>query len=273
MLSCCLTTFTSQQCCSAKFASNTDTAVFFGTEGQVKSYQNHTWPLRFLQALTRSCDTHDHSGASNIMLPSVLLSCADGDVEALLDFDQQDLLPTITGEDGSVLLPKGPRWHQPRRRSSLVNNPLAMQLASALEMKSRNGTGAEQYSPPEASAYGSALVSELRQDDESFFSDKSELEAEAPTLAAALGARRSSLQMPTPSNPSASESVYSMRRKPISRHVSHLGYGQPGKVLSRLRRSSNGDDEMFPVKIRRRSDEPTLVFEGMRGPLAHSSLA
>ena len=194
-----------------------------------------------------------------------LLMHADGDVEALLDIDQQDLLPMIKGEDGSILLPKGPRWPQPRRRSSLINNPLAIQLADSLspDSKSRNATRAEQYSPPSASAYGSALVSELRQDDESFFSDKSDMESEAPTLAAALGARRSSLLMPTPSNPSATESMTSMRRKPLSRHVSHIGYSQPGKVLSRLRRSSNGDDDMFPVKMRRRSDETSMVFSGV----------
>ena len=193
---------------------------------------------------------------------------ADGDVEALLDIDQQDLLPMIKAEDGSILLPKGPRWPQPRRRSSLINNPLAIQLADSLspDSKSRNAaaTRAEQYSPPSASAYGSALVSELRQDDESFFSDKSDMESEAPTLAAALGARRSSLLMPTPSNlPSATESMTSMRRRPLSRHVSHIGYSQPGKVLSRLRRSSNGDDDVFPVKMRRRSDETSMVFSGV----------
>ena len=169
----------------------------------------------------------------------------------------------IKAEDGSILLLKGPRWPEPRRRSSLINNPIAMKLADSLVHKSEHATRAEQYSPPD-SAYGSALVSELRQDDESFFSDKSEMESEAPTLAAALGARRSSLLMPSCSNnPLASDSITSMRnRRPLSRHVSHIGYGQPGKVLSRLRRSSNGDDEMFPVKMRRRSDETSMMLPG-----------
>ena len=191
---------------------------------------------------------------------------ADGDIEALLDFDQQDLLPMIKAEDGSILLPRGPQWPQPRRRSSLIHNPLAMQLADSLVHKSEHATRAEQYSPPMA-AYGSALVSELRQDDESFFSDKSEMEAAAPTLAAALGARRSSLLMPSPCNSSV-DSITSMRnRKPVSRHASHIGYSQPGKVLSRLRRSSNGDDEMFPakmlpVKMRRSSDETSMSLSG-----------
>ena len=190
----------------------------------------------------------------------------DGDMEALLDFDQQDLLPMIKAEDGTILLTRGPRWPQPRRRSSLINNPLAVKLADSLVHKSEHATRAEQYSPP-MSAYGSALVSELRQDDESFFSDKSEMEAEAPTLAAALVARRSSLLMPTSCNPSAAamacDSITSMRnRRPVSRHVSHIGYSQPGKVLSRLRRSSNGDDEMFPVKLRSRSDETSMSMPG-----------
>ena len=170
----------------------------------------------------------------------------------------------IKAEDGSILLPRGPRWPQPRRRSSLINNPLAMKLADSLVHKSEHATRAEQYSPPIA-VYGSALVSELRQDDESFFSDKLEMEAAAPTLAAALGARRSSLLMPSPSNPSvvACDSITSMRnRRPVSRHVSHIGYSQPGKVLSRLRRSSNDDDEMFPVKMRRRSDETSMSMSG-----------
>lgn len=172
----------------------------------------------------------------------------------------------IKAEDGSILLPRGPRWPQPRRRSSLINNPLAVKLADSLVHKSEHATRAEQYSPP-VSAYGSALVSELRQDDESFFSDKSEMEAEAPTLAAALGARRSSLLMPSSCNPSvaamACDSITSIRnRPPVSRHVSHIGYSQPGKVLSRLRRSSNGDDEMFPVKMRRRSDETCMSLPG-----------
>ena len=208
---------------------------------------------------------------------------ADGDIEALLDFDQQDLLPMIKAEDGTILLPRGPRWPQPRRRSSLINNPLAMKLADSLVHKSEHATRAEQYSPP-VSAYGSALVSELQQDDESFFSDKSEMEAAAPTLAAALGARRSSLLMPSPCNSSAiaCDSITMRNRRPVSRHVSHIGYSHPGKVLSRLRRSSNGDDEMFPVKLRRRSDETSMSLPGAclfhcnlwhdllpRGPLRH----
>lgn len=174
----------------------------------------------------------------------------------------------IQTEDGSILLPKGPRWPQPRRRSSLINNPLAMQLADSLVHKSEHATRAGQYSPP--LAYGSALVSELRQDDESFFSDKSRIEAEATTLAAALGARRSSVLITTPSAPSASDSITSKRnRRPVSRHVSHIGYGQPNKVLSRLRRSSNGDDEMYPVKMRRRSDETSMLLPGIWPALAH----
>jgi len=185
---------------------------------------------------------------------------SDGDDEALLDLDKQDLLPMVKAEDGSILLPKGPRWPQPRRRSSLITNPLAIQEADSLEQQSSSATRAEQYSPPSSSAYSSALVSELRQDDESFFSDKSEMQAEAPTLAAALGARRSSLLVPTPSNPSTSDSHASVRRRPVSRHVSHLGYGQQAKVLSRLRRSSNGDDEMFPAMVRRRSDDSPGTF-------------
>ena len=187
---------------------------------------------------------------------------ADGDIEALLDFDQQDLLPMIKAEDGTILFPKGPRWPQPRRRSSLINNPLAMKLAESLVHRSEHDTRAEQYSPP-MSAYGSALVSELRQDDhESFFSDKSETEAEAPTLAAALGARRSSLLMLSTSHPSCDSTTSMRNRRPVSRHASHIGYSQPGKVLSRLRRSSNEDDEMFPAKLRRRSDETSLSLPG-----------
>ncbi|KAL3161919.1 hypothetical protein ABBQ38_009004 [Trebouxia sp. C0009 RCD-2024] len=186
---------------------------------------------------------------------------ADADIEALLDFEKQDLLPMIKTEDGSVLLPKGPRWPQPRRRSSLINNPLAMQLADSLVHKSEHATRAEQYSPP--LAYGSALVSELRQDDESFFSDKSGVESEAPSLAAALGARRSSVLTTTPSALSTTDSISSKRnRRPVSRHVSHIGYSQPNKVLSRLRRSSNGDDEIYPVKMRRRSDETSMLLPG-----------
>lgn len=174
----------------------------------------------------------------------------------------------IKTEDGSVLLPKGPRWPQPRRRSSLINNPLAMQLADSLVHKSEHATRAEQYSPP--LAYGSALVSELRQDDESFFSDKSGVESEAPSLAAALGARRSSVLTTTPSALSTTDSISSKRnRRPVSRHVSHIGYSQPNKVLSRLRRSSNGDDEIYPVKMRRRSDETSMLLPGIGMLLAN----
>ena len=177
----------------------------------------------------------------------------------------------IKTEDGSILLPKGPRWPQPRRRSSLINNPLVMQLADSLVHKSEHATRAEQYSPP--LAYGSALVSELRQDDESFFSDKSGVESEAPTLAAALGARRSSVLIIPPSAPSSSDSISSKRnRRPVSRHVSHIGYSQPNKVLSRLRRSSNGDDEMYPARMRRRSDETSMLLPGILHALGPSTL-
>jgi len=172
---------------------------------------------------------------------------------------KQNLLPTVRAEDGSVLLPQGPRWPQPHRRSSLINNPLAMQIADSLEQKPISSSGVEQYRPATSSAYGSALVSELRQDDESFFSDKSDTQVEAPTLAAALGARRSSLLIPS-SNPSSSDSLGSVQRKAVSRHVSHIGYGQQTKVLSRLRRSSNGEDDLFPFKERRRSHESATVF-------------
>ena len=163
----------------------------------------------------------------------------------------------VQADDGTILLPKGPQWPQPRRRSSIITNPIALHMvADSLESKPPTAfSPLEQYSPPTSSAYGSALVSELRQDDESFFSDKSDMESEAPTLAAALGAKRSSLLMSTTSLASSSDSLGSVRRKPVSRHVSHIGYGQQAKVLSRLRRSSNGDDEMFPTMMRRRSHE------------------
>jgi len=134
-----------------------------------------------------------------------------------------------------------------------------MQIADSLEQKPIPPSGVEQYYPATSSAYGSALVSELRQDDESFFSDKSDMQVEAPTLAAALGARRSSLLIPS-SNPSITDSLGSARRKQVSRHVSHIGYGQQSKVLSRLRRSSNGEDDLFPLKERRRSHESATVF-------------
>lgn len=176
------------------------------------------------------------------------------------NLEKQKLLPVIRADDGSILLPQGPRWPQPRRRSSLINNPLAMQIADSLEQMPVSASGVEQYTPATASAYGSALVSELRQDDESFFSDKSEMQEEAPTLAAALGCRRSSLLIPASTNPSSSDSLGSMRRKPVSRHVSHIGYGQQAKMLSRLRRSSNGEDDTFLLKVRRRSHESAVVL-------------
>ena len=187
---------------------------------------------------------------------------AAGHNGALADLERlhkQNFLPTVRGEDGSVLLPQGPWWPQPRRRSSLINDPLALQIADSLEQKPTFSSGVEQYCPAPSSAYGSALVSELRQDDESFFSDKSDMQVEAPTLAAALGLRRSSLLIPS-SNPSTTDSLGSARRKPVSRHVSHIGYGQQSKVLSRLRRSSNGEDDLFPLKERRRSHESATVF-------------
>lgn len=186
---------------------------------------------------------------------------AAGHNGALADLERlhkQNLLPTVRGEDGSVLLPQGPWWPQPRRRSSLINDPLALRIADSLEQKPIFSSGVEQYCPAPSSAYGSALVSELRQDDESFFSDKSDMQVEAPTLAAALVARRSSLLIS--SNPSTTDSLGSARRKPVSRHVSHIGYGQQSKVLSRLRRSSNGEDDLFPLKERRRSHESATVF-------------
>lgn len=183
----------------------------------------------------------------------------DGALAELERLHKENLLPTVRGEDGSILLPQGPRWPQPRRRSSLINNPLAMQIADSLEQKPISSSGMEQYHPATSSAYGSALVSELRQDDESFFSDKSDLQVEAPTLAAALGARRSSLLIPS-SNPSSTDGLGSARRKPVSRHVSHIGYGPQSKVLSRLRRSSNGEDDLFPFKERRRSHESATLF-------------
>ena len=186
---------------------------------------------------------------------------AAGHNGALADLERlhkQNFLPTVRGEDGSVLLPQGPWWPQPRRRSSLINDPLALQIADSLEQKPTFSSGVEQYCPAPSSAYGSALVSELRQDDESFFSDKSDMQVEAPTLAAALVARRSSLLIS--SNPSTTDSLGSARRKPVSRHVSHIGYGQQSKVLSRLRRSSNGEDDLFPLKERRRSHESATVF-------------
>ena len=166
---------------------------------------------------------------------------------------QQDLLPMLQAEDSSTSLSKGSWLWPPRsRRSSLITNPLAMQQADSAEHAL--ATRAEQYCPPHSSAYGSALVSELREDDHSFFSDKTDLESEAPTLAAALGARRSSILMPTSSHASTCESLSGSKKRPVSRHVSHIGYGQ-AKVLSRLRRSSNGDDEVFPISshMRRRS--------------------
>lgn len=187
---------------------------------------------------------------------------AAGHYGALAELERlhkQNLLPAVRGEDGSVLLPQGPRWPQPRRRSSLINNPLAIQIADSLEQKPISSSGVEQYYPATSSAYGSALVSELRQDDESFFSDKSDMQVEAPTLAAALGLRRSSLLIPS-SNTSTTDSLGSVRRKQVSRHVSHIGYGQQSKVLSRLRRSSNGEDDLFPMKVRRRSHESAIVF-------------
>ena len=174
-----------------------------------------------------------------------------------------------------MLLPKGPRWPQPQRRSSLINNPLAIQIADSLEQKPGAAPRQlEQYSPPTSSTYGSALVSELRQDDESFFSDKSEMESEAPTLAAALGHRRSSMLSLVPSHASATDSLLQGRRKPLSRHVSHIGYGEKGKVLSRLRRSSNGDDEMFPAstRIRRQSHESTVTFPAPGTETHHASV-
>ena len=106
-----------------------------------------------------------------------------------------------------------------------------------------------QYSPATSSAYGNALVSELRQDDKSFFSDKAEEEAQTATLAAALGQRRTSLLMVTTPSSLSSESLGSPRggRRAVSRHVSHIGYGQQGK--SRLRRSSNGEEDPFAVPL------------------------
>ena len=166
-------------------------------------------------------------------------------------------LSGLKGEDSTLLLPPPPSWPQPRRRSSLITNPLALHFQDSID--ERNSLA--QYSPAMSSAYGNALVTELRQDDESFFSDKSETKSQAPTLAAALGQRRGShLVSTTPSSPS-SESLGSPKRKSVSRHVSHIGYGQHSSKMSRLRRSSNGDEHPFPFQTmhRRRSHDSAVT--------------
>lgn len=121
-----------------------------------------------------------------------------------------------------------------------------------------------QYSPAVSSAYGNALVSELRQNDESFFSDKSEIKSQPSTLAAALGQRHGSQVMTATPSSISSESLASPHRRPVSRHVSHIGYGQHSKGMSRLRRSSNGDENPFPFlsMYRRRSHDSAVQSPG-----------
>lgn len=127
-----------------------------------------------------------------------------------------------------------------------------------------------QYSPPVSSAYGNALVSELRQDNESFFSDKSEIKLQAPTLAAALGLRHNPQVMSATPSSLSSESLASGQRRPVSRHVSHIGYGQHSKAMSRLRRSSNGDEEPFPFQSMRRRNSHDSVTHSLGGLYVHA---
>ena len=173
-------------------------------------------------------------------------------------------LSGLKADDKSLLLASGPRWPQPARRSSLVTNPLALNFQDPINERS----SLAQYSPATSSAYGSALVSELRQDDESFFSDKSETKSQPPTLAAALGQRRGSHVMLASPSSLSSESLGGAKRKPVSRHVSHIGYGQHSSKMSRLRRSSNGDEDPFPFQtmIRRRSHDSAVSAGALPAP-------